>query len=186
MSLQGPSLSRSRWCSGEAKPGRVHRRQLQAVHGERLARGAEIDEHRSAVVAHVDVARLDVQVQQLVGMHFAQAVQQLREGVAHPVLLDGAGLLVDVLLQRAAALVAHHQVHRVVGAEKIYARAPRSDATAWRARGLPRRSTSGRSGRWRDFPPAPPAHGLSAVRSASVAGRYSLIATGISFSSCAR
>ena len=45
---------------GEAR--RVHRRQLEAVHGERLACGAEIDEHRIAVIAHVDVARLDVEV----------------------------------------------------------------------------------------------------------------------------
>ena len=102
---------------GEARG--VHRRQLQAIHGERLARGAEVDEHRVTVVAHVDVARLDVQVQQLVGVHLAQAVQQVRERAADPLLLDRAGLLVDVFLQRAAALVAHHEVHRLVGAEEI-------------------------------------------------------------------
>ena len=37
-----------------------------------------------AVVAQIDVRRLDVQVQQLVGVHLAQAVQELGEGRADP------------------------------------------------------------------------------------------------------
>ena len=58
-------------------------------------------------------------MQQLVGMHLAQAVQELRESRAHPGLVEHALAALDVLLQRAAALVAHHQVHRLVGAEEI-------------------------------------------------------------------
>ena len=119
MSLHGPSSSRSLYCSGGAKPGRVHRVQAHAPPRQRLARGAEIDQHRRAVVADVDVGRLDVQVQQLVRVHFAQPVQQLREHVADEVLLDRAAARLDVLLQRAAALVAHHQVDGLVGAEEI-------------------------------------------------------------------
>jgi hypothetical protein len=82
-----------------------------------LARRAEIEQEWRAVFADVDVRRLDVQVQQLVGMHFAQAVEEMRESAPHPGL--GEPRLLHVLEQRAAALVAHHQVDRVVGTEEV-------------------------------------------------------------------
>ena len=102
---------------GEARG--VHRLQLRGVGDQGLARRAEIEQHRDAVVADVDVGRLDVEVQQLVGVDFAQAVHELDEHVADEVLLDFALALQDMLLQRAAALVLHDHVDGFVGAEEI-------------------------------------------------------------------
>jgi len=47
--------------------------QLGRFLGKHLSRRAEIDQHGRAVVADVDIGRLDVQVQQLVGVHFHAA-----------------------------------------------------------------------------------------------------------------
>src|SRR4051812_29849592 len=102
---------------GEAR--RERGRQLAALLAQRLARGAEIDEQRRAVVTHVDVAGLDVEVQELVRVHFAQPVQQLGEGPADPGLFHRAAVVHDVLLQRAAALVAHDEVDGVIRAEEV-------------------------------------------------------------------
>ena len=57
---------------------------------EHGARGAEIDEQRRAVAAQVDVAGLDVEVQQLVRVHLAQPIQQAGEGIPDPGLLQHA------------------------------------------------------------------------------------------------
>ena len=58
-------------------------------------------------------------MQKLVRVHFAQAVQQMHEDVAH----EAFGHLVlphlDLLLQRASALVAHHHVDRFVRAKEV-------------------------------------------------------------------
>ena len=58
-------------------------------------------------------------MQQLVGVHFAQPVQQQGDDAADEVLPDAAAAVLDMLLQRAAALVAHYHVRRLVGAEEI-------------------------------------------------------------------
>src|SRR5665213_2020885 len=102
---------------GEAR--RVHRRELRARVGERLPCRAEVEQHRRAIGAQVDVGRLDVEVQELVRVHFAQAVEQMHEHVAHEALGHLVLAHLDLLLQRAPALVAHHHVHRLVGAEEI-------------------------------------------------------------------
>ena len=57
------------------------------------------------LVAHVDVRRLQVEVQQLVRMNLAQAVEQLGEYVAHEILGDHRPVLLNDLLQRASVLV---------------------------------------------------------------------------------
>ena len=73
----------------------------------------------AAVGAQVDVRRLDVEVQQLVRVHLAQAVQQMHEHVPDEALGHLVLAHLDLLLQRAAALVAHHHVHRLVRAEEV-------------------------------------------------------------------
>ena len=52
-------------------------------------------------------------------VHLAQAVQQVHEHVAHEPLGHLVLAHLDLLLQRAAALVAHDHVHRLVGAEEV-------------------------------------------------------------------
>ena len=52
-------------------------------------------------------------------MHLAQPVQQMHEHVPHEPLGHLVLAHLDLLLQRAAALVAHHHVHRFVRAEEI-------------------------------------------------------------------
>ena len=89
------------------------------MRGERLPRGAEIEQHRAAVGAQVDVRRLDVEVQELVRVHLAQPVQQMHEHVPDEALGHLVLAHLDLLLQRAPALVAHHHVHGLVGAEEI-------------------------------------------------------------------
>ena len=99
--------------------GRIHRVQARALLGERLARGAEVDQHGRAVVADIDVGGLDVQVKELVRVHLPQPVQQQREHVADEFLLDRSAACVNVLLQRAPALVAHHHVYGLVRAKEV-------------------------------------------------------------------
>jgi hypothetical protein len=111
---------------GRREARRVHRRQLRHIGLDGLARGAEVEQDRRAVGAQVDIGRLQVEVQQLVGMHLAQAAadtcvkivadEALRQQAACP-WPGAAGA--DVLLQRVAGLVGHHHVHGVVGAEEV-------------------------------------------------------------------
>ncbi len=98
---------------------RIHRVQARALLGERLARGAEVDQHGRAVVADVDVGGLDVQMKELVRVHLPQPVQEQREHVADESFLDRSAARVDVLLQRAPAFVAHHHVYGLVRAKEI-------------------------------------------------------------------
>ena len=58
-------------------------------------------------------------MQKLVRMDFAQAVQQVHEYVTHQPFGHLVLPQLDLLLQRAPALIAHHHVHRFVGAEEI-------------------------------------------------------------------
>ena len=104
---------------GRGESRRVHRRELRPLRGERLPRRAEVEQHRAAVGAQVDVGRLDVEVQQLVRVHLAQPVQQMHEHVPDEPLGHLVLAHLDLLLQRAAALVAHDHVHRFVGAEEV-------------------------------------------------------------------
>ena len=114
----GPrARARSRWIARTARArrspactwaelGRLGRRASGARRRNRCST-------RRAVVAQEDVGRLDVQVQQLVGVHFAQPVQQLREDRrSHSLARACPASALDVVLQRAAALVAHHHVAR--------------------------------------------------------------------------
>ena len=52
-------------------------------------------------------------------MHFAQAVQELGESRAQPDFVGQATTGTDMAIERAAPLVAHDEIHSVVGAEKI-------------------------------------------------------------------
>ena len=67
----GAELARARVLLGRGEARRVGERQHHAFRRERLAGAAEIDQQRRAVVAQKDVRRLDVEVQELVGMHLA-------------------------------------------------------------------------------------------------------------------
>ena len=58
-------------------------------------------------------------MQKLVRMHFAQAVQQMHEDVPDEALGHLVLPHLNLLLQRAAALVAHDHVHRFVGAKEV-------------------------------------------------------------------
>jgi uncharacterized protein (TIGR00255 family) len=104
---------------GRGKARRVHRLEHRRVVRQRLARGTEVDQHRRVVVAHVDVRRLEIEMQQLVRMHLAQAVEQFGEYVAQKILGDDGAVLLDEFLQRPALLVLHDHIDRVVGAEEV-------------------------------------------------------------------
>ena len=101
------------------EPGRVHGRELRAIAGERLARSTEIEQDRTAVGTQINVGGLDIEMQKLVRMHFAKAVQQVHEHMANETLGHLVLPHLDLLLQRAAALVAHHHVHGFVGAKEV-------------------------------------------------------------------
>jgi hypothetical protein len=58
-------------------------------------------------------------VQQLVGVHLAQPVQQRDEGSADEALGELGVVFLDVELQGASAHVGHHHVARLVRAEEI-------------------------------------------------------------------
>lgn len=58
-------------------------------------------------------------MEQLVRMHFAQAVEHLGKHVANEILGNHQATFLDEFLQRAAMLILHHHVDRIVGAEKI-------------------------------------------------------------------
>ena len=109
------------------KARRVHRRELGQVAVQGLARRAEIEQDRRAVDAQVDIGRFQVEVQQLVGMHFAQAVHDLVEHLADEAfryqrLLSLVAAAQDMFLQRVARFIGHHHVDRFIGAEKIHHR----------------------------------------------------------------
>jgi hypothetical protein len=145
---------------GGGETRRVHGRCGQHVLAERLAGRAEIDEHRGAVGADVDVGGLDVQMQDLVGMNLAQAIEQLdehaaQEGLAHGLLQPG-----DMPLQGFSLLVLHHHVDRVVGAEEIHhlhhvGVADPGQGAAPRRRSISCRSERKPPFRWRWAPPSP-------------------------------
>ena len=98
---------------------RVGRTQRRRIVLQGLARRAEIQQHRIAVHAQVDVGRLDVEMQEALRMDFAQAVEQAREHHADELLADIAAVLHHMLAQGAAAFVLHHHVDGRIGAEKI-------------------------------------------------------------------
>src|SRR6266853_2020516 len=104
---------------GRREAGRIHRVQARTLLGERLAGGAEVDQHGRAVVADIDVGRLDVQMKELVRVHLPQPVQQQREHVADESFLDRSAPRADVFLQRAPAFVAHHHIDGLVRAKEI-------------------------------------------------------------------
>ena len=110
---------------------RVHRKELRTVLRERLASRPEVEQHRRAVHAQVDVGRLEVEVKHPVGVHLAQPVHDLVEHASHvshrehlaPVAHRArvaAAVVQDQFLQAAAFLVVHHQVDGVVGAKKVH------------------------------------------------------------------
>ncbi len=102
---------------GEAR--RVHRRELRAFRGERLTGGAEVEQHGAAVGAQIDIRRFDVEMKELVRVHLAQPVQQVHEHVAHEPLGHLVLAHLDLLLQRAPALVAHDHVDGFIGSKEI-------------------------------------------------------------------
>jgi hypothetical protein len=77
---------------GRRKAGRVHRREFWAVAIYRLAGGAKVEQHRRAVAAQIDIGRFQVQVQQLIGVDFAQSLERLGEYLADERFADLAGL----------------------------------------------------------------------------------------------
>jgi hypothetical protein len=74
---------------------------------------------KSMRTAQINVRRLEVEMQQLVRVHFAQAVEHAGEHAAHEALGNVTLVFLDELLQRPAMLVLHDHVNRVVGAKKI-------------------------------------------------------------------
>ena len=79
-----------------SEAGRVHRKQLRRVLRQGLARGTEVEQHRRAVALQVDIGRLQVQVQQSIGMDLPQPVHHLGEDppdvtLGHLLLAGDAG-----------------------------------------------------------------------------------------------
>ena len=102
---------------GEARG--VHRLQHRGVTGQGLPGSAKIDQHRRVAVAHVDVRRLQVEVQQAMRMDLTQAVEHLGEYVADEVLGHHRPIFLNQVLQRTPVLVLHDHVDGIVGTEEI-------------------------------------------------------------------
>ena len=120
----GPGAERRAACIqvGRSEARRVHRREHRGVGVQRLARGAEVEQQRRAVSTQVDVGRFEVEVQQLVGVHFAQAAADAMKHLAHEVFAQAiafGGCARDVFLQRVPGLVGHDHVYSLMGAEEI-------------------------------------------------------------------
>ena len=73
---------------GRGKPRGVHGLQLAFFLRQCLPRRAEVDQHRRAVEADVQIRRLDIEMQQFVRMDFAQAVHQLCKHPADEAFAD--------------------------------------------------------------------------------------------------
>ena len=97
----------------------VHRLEDGRVGHQRLPGGAEVEQHRRAVGAQVDVGRFDVQVQKLVGVDFAQAVEHAGEHAANEALANAAFVFLDVVVEGSSPLELHHHVNGAVGAEEV-------------------------------------------------------------------
>ena len=79
----GPARSGlKRYCSGAAKPGVYIGFSFDRLLGERMRAAPKSSSTGRPSIADEDVGRLDVEVQQLVRVHFAQAVQQVDEELA--------------------------------------------------------------------------------------------------------
>lgn len=124
MSVHGPRLVvlAIQLRRGEAR--RVHRLEARRFRRERLPRGTEVEQDRRAVLAQIDVARLDVEVQQLVDVDLAQPAHQVMEDLPDEAFAQHLQLALlaraeNMLLQRFALLVRHHHVHRAVFPEEI-------------------------------------------------------------------
>ena len=72
---------------------RQHAGQRARAVAHRLARRAEVDQHRHAVAPDDDVGRLDVAMQEALGMHGAETAQQPVGQAAHLVGRQAAGRL---------------------------------------------------------------------------------------------
>ena len=89
-----------------------------------LPGSAKVKQNGRAVRAQVNVGGFEIQMQQFVGVHFTQGIHDLGkhapqrrfgdEGLVTLFLAAG-----DVILQRPPVLIAHHQIHRIVGAKEI-------------------------------------------------------------------
>ena len=99
--------------------GGIHRPQARCIGVQRLPRCAEIEQYGCPVHGDVNVGRLDIEVQQLVGVDFAQAVEQMGEQTAHKAVGKLLAVALNVKLQGASAHVLHDHVDRFIGAEKI-------------------------------------------------------------------
>ncbi len=95
-----------------------HRGQRLAVMAERLARRAEIDQHRRAVFADEDVVGLDVAVEQAGFVHRLDAVEQRIEEFAHLALLERRCAGRD-LREGLTLLILHHEIGGAVRLEVV-------------------------------------------------------------------
>ena len=84
----------------------------------RLARGAEIDQHRADVVAQQDIRRLDIAVHQPGLVDHGEAGQDLGQDAAQVFLRHAAGVVAQGCLKRAADDVFHHHVGGTVRLEE--------------------------------------------------------------------
>src|SRR5690606_25251553 len=104
---------------GRSKAGGITGRQPGLNFRKRLPGRAKIQQYRRTVEPDIDIGGLDVQMQQLLGMDFAQAIEQFTENAQHEIFRNRLGLAQDVVLQRFAALIVHDHVDGIVGAEEI-------------------------------------------------------------------
>ena len=81
-----------------------------------LARRAKVQQYRAAVLAHVDVGRLDVAVDEARRVHQLQAIEDGQQATAQLLFAQRAAA-VEQARQAFAFLVAHHHIGGVVGLE---------------------------------------------------------------------
>ena len=104
----------------EGRVARCHQcRQCARRDADGLPRGAEIEQHRRAIFAQIDIVRLDVAVDESSLMYHLQSVQQRHD---HGAQLGLAAYLLgfEEFFQAFAALVLHHHVGSAVGFEHTH------------------------------------------------------------------
>ena len=118
MSVHGPWLPSAKYCSERRVAWRHDAGQVLALAADRVARRAEIEQDRRAVMADEDIAGLDIAVQVAGGVDLGQTVEQRHEERAQFVLGELAALLAHDGGEAVALLVLHHHVGGAVRLEE--------------------------------------------------------------------
>ena len=83
-----------------------------------LASRAEVNEHRAAVLAQVDILRLDVEMQHLGLVHRVQAIENRDKHLQQGLLIQTRSIALEIIREALSFLVLHDHVGRPIGLEE--------------------------------------------------------------------